>query len=162
MSHHKHSTVVFVVGVGRLVRELLGCGNGFTLLLLALFFVMPSFLQYPYSVVFCRLGTKWKLPLLLAAEIGSCFRNSDLVRLVLGRIGLSLVRVLFPVQVHVENVAFRRVAPCTHMFFINQQNGLKIRVKEGVSPLLERQFASRRTVVRGYQGIFAPSHDHPH
>ena len=31
----------------------------------------------------------------LAAEIGSCFRKSDLVRLVLGRIGLSLVRVLF-------------------------------------------------------------------
>ena len=43
MSHHEHSAKVFVVGVGGVIRELSACGSLFTLLLLALFFLVDDF-----------------------------------------------------------------------------------------------------------------------
>ena len=40
---HEHSDMVFVVGVGRVVRELSACGSRLVLLLSALFFVVAKF-----------------------------------------------------------------------------------------------------------------------
>ena len=83
-----HSGILFVVGIVSVVRELLACGSRFPHFLLAFFFVVAEFSpistlgsdQNGSSPFFRRFldGSH------LAAKIGSCFRESDLDRLVLG------------------------------------------------------------------------------
>ena len=43
MSHHEHSPMAFIVGVGGVIRELSACGSRLTLLLSILFFVVDDF-----------------------------------------------------------------------------------------------------------------------
>ena len=99
-----HSVIIFVVRIVRVIRELSAYGGRFAHLLSALFFVVVEFSVI--SAFGCILTTRAgvetppscegsSLASVLRPKLGNCCRRSDLARLVLGRIGLSLVRVLF-------------------------------------------------------------------
>ena len=92
----------------------------------------------------------------LAGEIGSCFHKSDL-----GRIGLSFVRVLFLRSSVCRACGLPTRCSLYAHDFLQATTWIEHRRRE-VSPLLEWRFASRRTVMRGRRGIFAPSHHHLH
>ena len=66
--------MVFVVGVGGVIRELLACGSRFMLLLSPLFFVAADFAIFGGV---SRLGPAWKLPLLPNFPLGLPFSSRN-------------------------------------------------------------------------------------
>ena len=115
MSHHKHSTSVFVVGVGRVVRELSASGSGFMLLLLALVFVVPEF---------SAISTFGRVLSARAGMEAPSSEGSSMAFVLRPKLGVIFVRRTSSassssVQMRIEHVSFRCVAPCMHMVFFD-------------------------------------------
>ena len=136
------SGVLFVVGIVRVVRELSACGGRFPYLLSALFFVVAEFSAIP--AFGCVLATRTGVEAPPSCE-GSSLAPVlwSILGVVVGRTSaaLSLAESASrssasssSVRVRVEHVAFRLIAPCTHVVFFDQQHRLELEEGGGFLP----------------------------
>ena len=94
----------------------------------------------------------------LVPEIGSCFHKTNLVCLILARIGLLLGHVLFSPLNACRACGLPRRCSLFKHGFLRPTTWVENRRKREDSPLLIWESSSCQTVVEGCQCIFAPSH----
>ena len=123
------SGILFVVGIVRVVRELSACGGRFPHLLSALFFVVAEFSAIPAfgCVLTTRTGVEAppscegsSLASVLWPKLGVVVVGRTSTALSLAESASCSSASSSSVRVRVEHVAFRHIAPCTHVVFFDQ------------------------------------------
>ena len=124
-----HSSILFVVGIVCVIRELSACGGRFPHLLSALFFVVVEFSAIPAfgRVLMTRTGVEAPpscegslLASILWPKFGVVVVGQTSTALSLAESASRSSASSSSVRVRVEHVAIRLIAPCTHVVFFDQ------------------------------------------